>query len=260
MKILVLIKAVPRMANITFNNDFTIARNKAKLELNPIDVFALEEALRLKEQYGAEVIVASLGNSKSKAIIRKAIAMGADKGILVCDDKYRGSDTYATAYILSELVKNMKDISLVIAGKQSSDGSTSQVPIELATILNIDFAYNAIQCKIINQDEVQCVEVFDSGNVTTNLKLPAVISVAKDANIPRIPSVEQLIYSKQVEIEEINNEMLKIKESECGVKGSLTHVIKTEQINVYKDRKQEKYTDIEKIEKSITNIITMFNC
>ena len=239
MNIVVLIKAVPKLkSNITFNHDYTLSRKKALFELNPNDAYAVEEALRIKDKVGAKVTVISLGNNKVKKILKKLMSLGVDECVLVTDELYRGSDTYATALVLSRVIKQMGNVQLIICGKKSSDGSTSQVPIEIAAMLDNDFCTNVCECET-DRIGISCVENYENIRIKKYLKYPCVVSVMAEINVPRLPTVDGIIESKNKQISILTNEDLKIYEGNCGISGSLTEVIKTEKKTTGITRKKE---------------------
>ncbi len=250
MDIIVLVKTVPKSKNAKLNSDFTISRQEAKIVINPSDQTAIEEALRIREIVGGKVIVLSLGSEKSKNILRHAVAMGADEAVLICDDKYRGSDTYATAHILSETIKKMYNSSLIICGKRSTDGSTSQVPIEIAAMLDINFSANVSEFNLI-PNGIECFEEYEEIRVKRILYYPALLTVSTEANTPRIPTVERLAYSKNYNVKVISNELLQLENDKCGIIGSLTHVIRTTNVNNRKTRNNIIYRDKNDIKKNL---------
>ena len=128
MNIVVCIKQVPNTNEIKINPETgTLIRDGVPSIMNPDDKGGLEMALRLKDQYGANVTVITMGPPQADAILREAFAMGADRAILLTDRKFAGADTLATSYALAGAIKTL-DYDLIIAGRQAIDGDTAQVP------------------------------------------------------------------------------------------------------------------------------------
>ncbi|NTV53022.1 MAG: electron transfer flavoprotein subunit beta/FixA family protein, partial [Candidatus Firestonebacteria bacterium] len=133
MNIIVLIKQVVAATSAKINPETgTLIREGVENILNPFDEYAIEEGLRLKEKMGGKVTVVTMGPPQAVEAIRKAIGMGVDDGILVSDPKFAGSDTWATAYTLSQVIKKIGDYQIIITGKQAVDGDTAQVGPEVA--------------------------------------------------------------------------------------------------------------------------------
>ena len=137
MKIVVCVKQVPdTKGGVKFNPDGTLDRGAMLTIMNPDDKAGLEAALRLKDKYGAEVTVITMGLPKAEDVLREAIAMGADKGILVTDRVLGGADTWATSQTLAGAIRNL-DYDLIITGRQAIDGDTAQVGPQISEHLNI---------------------------------------------------------------------------------------------------------------------------
>lgn len=138
MKIIVCVKQVPdTKGGVQFNPDGTLNRAAMLTIMNPDDKAGLEAALRLKDQYGAEVTVLTMGLPKAEDVLREAIAMGADNGILVTDRVLGGADTWATSTTIAGAIRNIKDYDIIITGRQAIDGDTAQVGPQIAEHLGI---------------------------------------------------------------------------------------------------------------------------
>ena len=138
MKIIVCVKQVPdTKGGVKFNPDGTLDRGAMLTIMNPDDKAGLEAALRLKDQYGAEVTVLTMGLPKAEDVLREAIAMGADNGILVTDRVLGGADTWATSTTIAGAIRNIKDYDIIITGRQAIDGDTAQVGPQIAEHLGL---------------------------------------------------------------------------------------------------------------------------
>ena len=230
MNILVLIKEVPDMQKVKFDSEKGVVdRSSAESEINPFDMNALQTAINLKKQYGANVSVLTMGPPKAENSLRDAYARGCDNVVLMTDRKFGGSDTCATAMTLSTGIKYMGKQDLIICGEKSVDGDTAQVGAEVAEFLDIPHAYYVEKINSINETEIEVVieNLFGSKQVR-KMKLPALIGVTKNINSPKLPTVNRKLKSLDIEIEKISlNDLCEyIDENDTGFKGSPTKVSK----------------------------------
>ena len=137
MKIVVCIKQVPDTTEVKINPDTnTLVREGVDSIINPFDMYAIEEGLRLREKLGGEVIVLSMGPPQAESALKDAIALGCDEAILLTDRTFAGSDTLATSYTLARGIKSIQDVDIIICGKQAIDGDTAQVGPGIAEMLD----------------------------------------------------------------------------------------------------------------------------
>jgi electron transfer flavoprotein beta subunit len=231
MRIIVLIKQVPDMEKVKFDREKGVVdRKSAGTEINPFDLNALEAAVQIKEQNGAEVVAVSMGPPSAESALREAIARGADKGILLSDKKFGGSDVKATSGTLAAGIKTLGAFDLVIAGMQTVDGDTGQVGSEVAEFLDIP---HICFVEKINQTDDESItvttDIWDSVYVE-KMKYPGLLTVTKDINAPRLPSFKNKMAAKKAEIPVWGVEELKahLDESTVGIKGSPTWVKRVE--------------------------------
>jgi len=229
VKILVLIKQVPDMEKVKFDSENgVIDRKSAGTEINPFDLNALEAAVQIKENNGAEVYALSMGPPTAESALREAISRGADNGILVSDRKFGGSDTKATSSTLSAAIKKFGDFDLIIAGEKTVDGDTGQVGPETAEVLNIPHvSYVNKVTDVSDQDITLVSEVWD-GSYLKKMTYPGLFTVTKGINVPRLPSFKMKMAAKKADLISYNLEDLKewISEEETGFNGSPTKVKK----------------------------------
>ncbi|MHB1253591.1 MAG: electron transfer flavoprotein subunit beta/FixA family protein [Candidatus Humimicrobiaceae bacterium] len=235
LKIIVCIKQVPGIMEIKINPQTnTLIREGIENIINPFDTYAIEEGVSLKEKLTAsegggldvEVIALSMGPPHSEAILREAISLGIDNAILLSDRAFAGSDTWATSYTLSKAIKKIEGWKVIILGKQTLDGDTGQVGPELAQILNIPFIGYASKITEISSNKMIIKRLMEDRYETFEIRLPAAISVGKDINIPRVPSLRGKMKSKSIVIPVWGIEQIDMDEKECGLNGSYTQVIK----------------------------------
>lgn len=224
MNIAVCIKHVPSILDYDIKSN-SIRRKGVTSEINPFDLFAIEEAVRIKEKKGAITTAICMGVEDAIKSLKRAIAMGIDNTILLCDKKFSGSDTQATSYILSEGLKRTNNFDLILCGKQSSDGDTAQVGVQIAEKLGLPFLTNVVEINFLSNSIIECKRLIDSGYQIIEVPLPAVISVNKGINEPRIPTIKNILRSEKVEPDILNLEDMKIDSEKCGKNGSPTRVI-----------------------------------
>lgn len=188
MEIIVCIKQVPASNKVQTDPETgNLLRHTDKTKMNPYDLFALEGALRLKEEVKATVTVLTMGPLDAVQVIEEAYAMGADRGVLLSDRSFAGADVLATSYTLAQGVKAIGRFDLVICGKQTTDGDTAQVGPSLARWLDIpSFCY----VTEVNPYEEGFSLTSDYGDFLQKIKVisPFLITIEKDAFTPRLPS------------------------------------------------------------------------
>lgn len=191
--------------------------------MNPYDKYAIEEAVRIKKKFSGELVAICMGPASASDVLKQALALGADDAYLVSDKLFAGADTYATARVLSEAIRKIGGIDLVLCGKQSTDSSTSQIPSSVAAFLDFTAVNNVVSCEA-EDDVIRCRMRSEYGLKSICIGYPAVLSVNNEINVPKIASVECLLYSRKKAVITITNDDLGIDVSECGLKGSLTRV------------------------------------
>ncbi len=230
MNFIVCVKQVPGTNEVKMNSKTnTIIREGVESIINPFDTYAIEEGLRLKERTGGtgKVIALSMGIPNVESMLREIIALGADEAILLSDRVFAGADTLATSYALSMAVKKISSYDLILCGKQASDGDTAQVGPALAEKLGIPHTTNVKKIEEIKEGYIRCRRMTDNGYETIEMSLPAVISVTKEINEPRLPSLKGLMRSKKYQPAVWKASDIDAEESKCGLSGSPTKVIKT---------------------------------
>lgn len=198
MNIVVLVKQVPDTAaeRTLTGADHTLDRENSDLVLDEINERAAEEALTLKEATDAEVTVVSMGPDSALDAIRKVLAMGADRGIHVCDDRLRGADVVTTAKVLAAAVGTVTDVDLVLAGDAATDGQASAVPAMVAELLGLP-QLTHVRELALDAGRVRAERETDRGEATLDAPLPALVSVTEKINEPRYPSFKGIMAAKK---------------------------------------------------------------
>jgi electron transfer flavoprotein beta subunit len=231
MKIVVLIKQVPDMEKVKFDREKgVIDRKSAGTEINPFDLNALEAAVAIKEEMGAEVVALSMGPPSAESALKEAIARGADEGILLSDRKFGGADVKATAHTLAAGIKEIGEFDLVFAGMQTVDGDTGQVGAEVAGILDIPHICFVEKIEEVTDKDITAVTDIWDGVYVKKMQLPGLLTVTKDINNPRLPSFKNKMKARKAEIPVWGLEKMSnyIDETGAGLKGSATWVKKIE--------------------------------
>ena len=229
MKIAVCLKQVPETTEVKINPQTnTLMREGVASITNPFDEFALEEGLLTKEKYGGEVHVMSMGPPQAVEILKNALAVGADKVYLLSDRAFAGADTLATAYTLAKTIEKIGEVDLVICGKQAIDGDTAQVGPGIATRLGIPQLTYVAKVREIDPGKKKIVveRMLENGREVVECCLPVVITVMKDINEPRLPSLLGIKKAAKAAIPTWTAQEIGVDENRVGLKGSPTWVWK----------------------------------
>ena len=228
MKIVVCIKQVPASNDAKIDPETKrIVREGSKAIVNPFDLYAIEEAVSVKEQVGGEVIALSMGPEKAKTALIEALSMGADRAILLSDRAFGGSDTWATSYALAKAIETIGGVDLIICGKQAVDGDTAQVGAGIAAKLDIQQAANVWKIEQIDADNITLKRINERGWDVVRLTYPALLTVVKDINIPRIPKLRDARAARKAEIQIWKPEDIGADPDKIGLKNSPTQVVRT---------------------------------
>ena len=227
MNIIVCIKQVPETTEVRINPETnTLMREGVKSIINPFDMYAIEEAVRLKERFGGKITVVTMGPPQADSALREAISMGADDGYLVCDRAFAGSDTWATSYTLAGAIKKLGSFDLIICGKQASDGDTAQVGPGISTHLNIPQVTYVKKIEEATDKSMRVERMLEEGYEIIQTPLPALLTVVKEINEPRIPSLKGLMRAKSAKITMLTQKELDLDPQQIGLCGSPTQVLK----------------------------------
>jgi len=227
MTIIVCIKQVPDTNNVRINPETnTLIREGVASIINPFDMYAIEEAVRLKERLNAKTICLTMGPPQAEEALREALSLGIDEAILVCDRAFAGSDTWATSYTLSKAIEKIGDYNLIICGKQAADGDTAQVGPGIAAHLDLPQVTYVKKIDEIDDKKAKVHSMTEEGYEIIETPLPAIITVVKEINTPRLPSLKGKMRAKAAKITAWSAKDLDV-ESEClGLSGSPTRVVK----------------------------------
>ena len=224
MKIVVCVKQVPdtEAEKRLLPDTLTVDRESSNPVLNEMDEFAIEEALKLVEAHGGEVVVLTMGPDGADAAVRKALSMGADSGILLSDPALAGSDAVATSYAIAQAL-GTTEYDLVILGSEASDARTSLVPAMLAERLGVPQLTFASKVEIEGTD-ITVNRLTDYGHDVVKATLPAVVSVVEKINEPRYPSFKGIMAAKKKPIAQLDVAAAGIDPAQVGAAGAWTAV------------------------------------
>jgi electron transfer flavoprotein beta subunit len=232
MLIVTCIKQVPDTTQVKVDPvTGTLVREGVPFIMNPFDTHALEESLRLKDSYGFRIAVISMGPPNTEVTLKKALALGVDEAILLSDRAFGGADTLATSKVLSEAIKRLaekEEVAMVICGKQTIDGDTAQVGPGIATRLG--YAQLTLVDMIENVDvEAKNVKVrrrLEGRHEIVEANLPAMISVVREINQPRYPTVPMRLMAEEAQVDLWDNNVMNLDVDSIGLNGSPTQVRK----------------------------------
>ena len=227
MKIVVCIKQVPDTSDIKWTENNTISREGVESILNPMDLYAVNLAVKLKScNDNAKITVVSMGPLQAMDVIKKAIALGCDSGILLSDRKFAGADTYATAKTLAHLIsKKVPDFDLIVCGQYASDGDTAQTGPSLARQLNIPAVTYVKSSQFIN-DKLIVTRETEIAYEKYEVALPSLLCVSKGDVEPGRAKIQGFINAKNANVEILNCEDVDMCAEHTGIKGSPTYVSK----------------------------------
>jgi electron transfer flavoprotein beta subunit len=227
MNIIVLVKQVPDTSEVKINRETnTLIRDGVPSIINPYDMYAIEEALRLREQHGGKVTAVTMGPPQAAEALKEAVAMGVDDVVLLSDRAFAGADTWATSYTLAKGIKKIGNFDLVIAGKQAIDGDTAQVGPETADMLGIPFVAYIRKIENIENGKMTAERMMDEGYDVVETSLPALITVVKEINQPRLPSLKGKMKAKSLKVAPLTAKNIDANENMIGLKGSPTKVVR----------------------------------
>ena len=230
MNIVVCIKQVPDISvasEVKINPETnTLIRTGVPSIVNPFDMYAIEESLRIKEKLGGKVTAISMGPPQASEALKEVISMGIDEAILIQDIKFAGADTLATSHTLATGIQKIGPFDLILCGKQAIDGDTAQVGPEVAELLNIPVITLVRKIDEIRPAYAKVERLIENGFEIVETSLPALFTVVKEINEPRLPTLRGKFKAGSAIIPTWGQEELGVKEQEVGLSGSPTQVMK----------------------------------
>ena len=227
MNVIVCIKQVPNATQVRINPETnTLIREGVESVINPFDMYAIEEGIRIREKHGGKVTVVTMGPPQAESALREAIALGCDDAILLSDRYFAGSDTWATSYVVSQAIKKIGNYDIVLCGKQASDGDTAQVGPGISTFMDIPQVTYVKKIEEINNNIARVERMMEEGYEVIETSLPCLLTVVKEINEPRLASLKGKMRSKKAEITRWTADDLNCDFDKIGLDGSPTRVVK----------------------------------
>ncbi len=226
MNIIVCIKQVPDTTEIRINPETnTLVREGVESIINPFDLYAIEEGVRIKEEHGGKVTVISMGPPQVESALRESISLGVDEVVHLCDRAFAGADTLATAYTLARGIAKIEDYDIVLCGKQAIDGDTAQVGPGIAVQLDIPQVTYVKKIEEIGDGVIRVQRMTEEGYEIIEGDLPILLTVVKEINDPRLPSLRGKMKAKKAEITTWTASDIGVEEELIGLDGSPTQVV-----------------------------------
>jgi len=229
LEIIVLIKQVPETSNVKMDDKTgTMVREGVESIINPLDLYAIETGLQLREKWGGLVTVISMGPPNAEKAIKEAMAMGCDKGILLTGKEFAGSDTWATSYALSRAVLKNGKFDLILCGERATDGDTGQVGPGVASFLDIPLATYVSAIDSIGDMMIVVERLVEGGYEKVRMEIPALLTVVKEISFPRLPTLRGKQKAKKNVVPNWGADDAGIETNKTGLNGSPTRVVKIE--------------------------------
>jgi electron transfer flavoprotein beta subunit len=255
VKIVVCIKQVPDTAEVRINPETnTLIRDGVPSIINPYDMHAIEAGLQIREKIGGSVTAITMGPPQAEASLREAISMGVDAAALISDKAFAGSDTWATAYTLSKAIE-LLGADIIICGKQAIDGDTAQVGPEIAEFLGIPHVAYVRKVDDVKDGAIVVQRLMDDGFDVIESSLPVLLTVVRELNVPRLPSLKGKMAAKKAEIRKLTAADIGAVEESLGLKGSPTQVRNIFAPETKKDRKMLTGSADENIEILVKELV-----
>jgi len=202
----------------------TLMREGIPCVINPLDKHALEAALEIKDAHGAEVVLLAMAPASTRPVLREALAMGADRAVLLSDQWFAGSDTLATSRILAAAIRHLSPFDLICCGNFTLDGSTAQVPSQVAELLGVPNIMHVSRLELRPDRQMIVTQKIEHGYVKLAAGPPLLLSFTKEANKPRYGSFLEILAAEDREIAVWSNADLQLGAGLIGLGGSPTQM------------------------------------
>ncbi|MDR1379478.1 MAG: electron transfer flavoprotein subunit beta/FixA family protein [Synergistaceae bacterium] len=238
MNVIVPIKQVPESSNVKMDPETgTVIRAGVETVVNPLDLYALEASLRLREKYDGKVTAISMGPPQATRALKEAVAMGCDGAVLLSDRKVSGSDTCATSYALAQMIRAIGEYDVIISGERATDGDTAQVGPGIASWLGIPVVTYVSKIEEIQNGRILLERLVEEGYQQLSTALPCLLTVVKEVATPRLPTLKGKIRSMELNIPIYTAQDVELNPDYVGLKGSPTKVVKIDTPKVTRNSK-----------------------
>ncbi len=260
MHIIVPIKQVPETSNVKMDPETgTMVRTGVEAIVNPLDLYAIEAALRLKEAVGGEITTLSMGPSAAEKALKEAIAMGCDDGILLSHRRFAGADTWATAYTLSQAIQKIGQVDLIICGERATDGDTGQVGPGIAAFMDYPLATYVSAIYDVDSTGLRVKRLVEGGTEILWTPLPVVLTVVKDVASPRLPTLRGKQRAKKTTTSVWGPDNIEANPDSIGLKGSPTRVVKIDRPKVARNGEMLHVKTPADVDNAATRIVTFLH-
>ena len=254
MNIIICVKQVPDTSEIKINPETnTLMRDGVPSIINPFDLNAIEAGIQIRDEIGGKVTVLTMGPPQAEESLREAISMGADDAVLLSDRAFAGSDTWATSYTLAKAIEKL-GADIVICGKQAIDGDTAQVGPETAEFLNIPHVSYIRKIEEVKDGYIRVQRMMDDGYDVVESSLPVLLTVVRELNVPRLPSLRGKMAAKKAVIKTMGMVDIGADENNLGLKGSPTQVRYIFAPDIKAEKKLIEGSTDEQVEKLINEL------
>jgi electron transfer flavoprotein beta subunit len=259
MNIIVPLKQVPETSNVKMDEATgTMIREGVESIINPLDLYAIETAIQLKEQSQGRVTAISMGPPNCKKALKEAIAMGCDDALQISHPKFAGADTWATSYVLAETIRQKAPhFDLILCGERATDGDTGQVGPGIASFLNLPFATYISKIYDLNAGQgFRVHRLVEGGYEILALPFPALLTVVKEISFPRLPTLRGKQRAKNIAIPIVQPDDLQIPEDRIGLRGSPTQVVKIFRPKVSRQGVKYVIKEADDVEHVVNQLVT----
>ena len=258
VNILVSIKQVPESSNVKMDAATgTVIRSGVETVVNPLDLYAIETALQLKEKYGGLVTALSMGPPSAMRVLKEAAAMGCDRCALLSDKRFGGADTWATSYTLAMGAKKLGPFDIIVTGERATDGDTAQVGPAMAAWLDMPVQSYVSKIEKIENGRILAERLVEEGYEIVDAPLPCLITVVKEIAVPRLPTLRGKIRSMEMEVPVHSADDLEVNPEYIGLKGSPTRVVKIETPAIGRGGRTIKVKDGESLAQAVDELMIL---
>ena len=256
MRIVVPIKQVPETNAVKMDPATgAMIREGVEAIVNPLDLYAIECALQLREAHGGSVVALSMGPPKAAIALREAVAMGCDEAVLLSAKEFAGSDTWATAYVLAAAVRKLGDFDLILCGERATDGDTGQVGPAMAAFLKLPVATYVSEVAVEPPDLLRLNRLVEDGYESLRMRLPGVVTVVKEVADPRLPTLHGKRKARALDIPVWGPGDLAVRGESLGLKGSPTRVVKIFRPKVARECEKLTVSDEASINRAVDRVV-----
>jgi len=260
LRIIVPVKQVPETGKARMDEETgTIQREGVESIINPLDLYAIETALRIAEPSDGEVVALSMGPPGAHEALREAIAMGCDRAVLLSSKDFAGSDTFATSYTLSQAVRTMGEFDLIICGERATDGDTGQVGPAMAAFLDVPPVTYVSGIEHIADGRLRVRRLVETGYEVISCPLPCVITVVKEIADPRLPTLNGKRRARHAEVPTLGPDDIGADRAKIGLSGSPTRVVKIARPRIAREGETVRVKKEEDLAPAVDRIIAFLD-